>query len=223
MTQLHPLADDYLRRLRRAGRRLPRHVLRDLSGEIEAHLAEATSLDMPEPEVRDALDRLGDPEDIVAAQRPPEGPRAAREWAAIFMLLFGGFVFGLGWIVGLILLWSSSAWSLRDKWIGTLIWPGGLAGGLIVAMASLLRVAKACTTISGTAIINANGGKIIHHVAAPHCTGGAGTGGEILTVAALVLLLVGPIATAVYLARRASGTSADARGVGVRPSAGFGG
>ena len=38
---LHPLAEDYLRRLRRAGRRLPPERLDELLAEIEGHLAEA--------------------------------------------------------------------------------------------------------------------------------------------------------------------------------------
>jgi hypothetical protein len=33
----------------------------------------------------------------------------------------------VGWLAGLVLLWSSRAWTTRDKWIGTLVIPGGLA------------------------------------------------------------------------------------------------
>jgi len=67
------------------------------------------------------LDRLGDPADIVDAEQPvamaPVDLRSAREWGAIILLLLGGLIFGVGWIVGLILLWSSHAWSTAEKWI----------------------------------------------------------------------------------------------------------
>jgi hypothetical protein len=137
-TTLHPLAADYLERLERAARRLPRGERRELVEEIGAHLAEATDADMSDAEALSVLDRLGDPEEIVDAQLPtaPARPdrRGLQEWAAIFLLLFGGFAFGLGWILGLILLWSSSAWSARDKLIGTLIVPGGLATAFVTTL-----------------------------------------------------------------------------------------
>jgi hypothetical protein len=41
----------------------------------------------------------------------------------IILLLIGGFIFYVGWFVGLVLLWSSRAWSIKDKWIGTLLLP----------------------------------------------------------------------------------------------------
>jgi hypothetical protein len=54
------------------------------------------------------------------------------EAAALVLLLLGGFVFGVGWIVGLVLLWSSSVWTWWEKLLGTLIVPGGLALPLYV-------------------------------------------------------------------------------------------
>ena len=57
--------------------------------------------------------------------------RGTREWAAIFLLLFGGFALGIGWVVGLVLLWSSRAWSTLDKLVGTFVLPGGLAGSYV--------------------------------------------------------------------------------------------
>ena len=46
----------------------------------------------------------------------PGPPRRTTKWAAIILLLFGGFIFGVGWLAGLILLWSSRAWTTREKW-----------------------------------------------------------------------------------------------------------
>jgi hypothetical protein len=112
---LHPLAAQYLQRLRRAGRDLPRERLRELLAEIEAHLSEAIDPGAPDAQALTVLDKLGEPEAIVAAEapRPDELPdrRAARKWAAIGLLLLGGFIFAVGWLAGLILLWSSRAWT----------------------------------------------------------------------------------------------------------------
>jgi hypothetical protein len=189
-TTLHPLAADYLERLERAARRLPRGERRELVEEISAHLAEAIDAGMSDAEALTVLDRLGDPEDIVDEQLPEEPYRSDRrgthEWAAILLLLFGGLVFGVGWLVGLILLWSSRAWNVRDKLIGTLVVPGGLA----TALAALVVQAspETCTTF--------NGGP-------PHCTGGPSTLGHILSLVVFAFLVLGPICTSVYLARRA--------------------
>jgi uncharacterized membrane protein len=133
---LHPLAADYLDRLRRAGRGLPPERLRELLAEIEAHLSEAIDPGGSDAQALTVLDRLGEPEAIIVAeaQRSGELParRGVREWAAIVLLLLGGFIFGVGWLVGLILLWSSRAWTRRKKWIGTLVIPGGLATSVVI-------------------------------------------------------------------------------------------
>ena len=132
-TAMHPLAADYLRRLRQAGRNLPAGRLDDLCAEIESHLAEAIPPGTSDAEALSVIERLGPPEEIVEAEQPPSAaptagdPRTWREWAAIVLLPLGGFLFGVGWVAGVILLWSSRAWSTRDKLIGTLIVPGGIA------------------------------------------------------------------------------------------------
>ena len=94
------------------------------------------------------------------------------EWAAIILLLFGGFVFGVGWLAGLILLWSSRNWNVKEKWLGTLVVPGGWATVWFVLL----------TTISPNR---------------------PGTGQLILDWALFALFVLGPLFTAVFLARRA--------------------
>lgn len=77
---------------------------------------------------------LGDPEEIVEAQThtaqaaPANSGCGAHEWAAILLLLFGFFLLVVGWIAGVVLLWTSPAWRIRDKLIGTMVLPGGLGG-----------------------------------------------------------------------------------------------
>jgi len=109
--------------------------------------------------------------------------------------LFGGFIFGFGWFAGLILLWSSRARTTREKWIGTLVIPGGLATsllvGLIVNISLGLPTKQICRGIAG---------------GAQHCTNasGASTGSSILAIAVFAVLVLAPIATSIYLARRAA-------------------
>jgi hypothetical protein len=191
---LHPLAADYLERLRRAGRDLPAGRRRELLAEIEGHLSEAIEPGASDAQALTVLDRLGEPEAIIAAEMPPRDEPANRrgvaEWAAIILLPFGAFIFVVGWFAGLVLLWSSRAWTTRDKWIGTLVIPGGLA----TAFASLILLAhpnrKLCTGFPGRI---------------PHCTNAPGpsAAADVLGIAVFVVLVLAPIASAIYLARRA--------------------
>jgi hypothetical protein len=66
---------------------------------------------------------------------PPDGT----EWSTITLILIGGLFAGIGWIVGVVLLWRSKVWTLPEKLAGTLLWPGGLVTGLLVAVGVLGR------------------------------------------------------------------------------------
>lgn len=59
------------------------------------------------------------------------------EWAAIGLLLVGGFVIpAAGWMLGVALLWISRAWTVREKLVGTLVLPGGLLAPFAVMVAA---------------------------------------------------------------------------------------
>jgi hypothetical protein len=53
-----------------------------------------------------------------------EARRSIHEWGAVLLLALGGLLFGVGWIGGIVLLWTSEAWSTRDKWVGTAVVAG---------------------------------------------------------------------------------------------------
>ena len=83
--------------------------------------------------MREQLERLGAPEEIVAASSWDGSPPPARrngillEVAAVILLLVGGIVLPvIGWVLGLVLLWASGRWSRGDKLLGTFVVPGGL-------------------------------------------------------------------------------------------------
>jgi hypothetical protein len=135
------LIRDYLGRLEAASGPLSpvrRDELRtEVAEHIEAALAEGGVAD--EATVRNVLDRLGPPEDIVAAESTsgaqglPGGPviaapAAARpgwgpvEILAVLLLTLGYVVLPfIGPLTGLVLVWASSRWDRREKWIATVI------------------------------------------------------------------------------------------------------
>ena len=131
----NPLVTRYLRELERALSDLPRPRRREIVEEIREHIGEAATAGSSEPneaELRTILDQVGDPESIATEARDRFGisrPKAGTlEELAIALLLIGGVVLpGVGWVAGAVLLWVSRVWSTRDKLIGTLLVPGGLA------------------------------------------------------------------------------------------------
>lgn len=187
-TTADQLVDDYLKRLRKELAGLPRERRRELEQEISEHIAEAraTLSAQNEAEVRTLLDRIGDPADIAAEARERFGvaPRktGAVEIGALVLLPIGGVVLPvIGWIVGVILLWASQAWTTRDKLIGTLVLPGGM----------LVPFGLGFIADSGGACVESSGG-------ANTCSGGTGP----LGIAAIIVLFLLPLASAVYLAMR---------------------
>lgn len=197
---LHSLATAYLQQVRREGRDLPGDRLAELLIDLEEHLSAAIPADASDQNAREVLDRLGDPREIVAAERPeliaPAERRSTREWMAIFLLLFGFIAAGVGWVVGVVLLWRSRAWTTRDKLIGTLVLPGGLFSTVVLLLLALGRPHKEICTHRGT-------GGTHYGPSAVHCTSVPGGGPSTLASIALVLLALTPIVTAFYLARRA--------------------
>ena len=137
-SSLHPLARDYLKRLKKAARRLPRARRKELIEEIKAHLSEALPAGASEAEALNVLERLGEPAEIVAEAGTGQALAARaglNEWLAIPLLLIGGVIIPvLGWFVGVVLLWTSRIWTLRDKLIGTLVVPGGLTTLVLLTM-----------------------------------------------------------------------------------------
>jgi uncharacterized membrane protein len=185
-SSLHPLARDYLKRLKKAARRLPRARRRELIAEIEAHLREALTAGTNETEALNVLERLGEPAEIVAEAESgaTETPRPGmRESLAVILLLFGGFLFLVGWFVGLHLLWSSRFWTLRDKLIGTLLVPGGLLPALVLAATS----AQTCTGGTGQPTV---------------CTPYISPTLRAVMIAGWVALIVLPLASAAFLSWR---------------------
>lgn len=188
------LVADYLKRLDSELRGLPRARRKELVQEISEHIAEAREGPDPggAPSVRTILDRLGDPAEIAAAERPAVVGRAGwREIVALILLPIGGIILPIiGWVVGAALLWASDAWNTKDKLIGTLLFPGGLL--IPLALLFLAEESSGCGTVVSPQLQPQQG--------ALNCPPADGVGlWEIFVMAALVIV---PLAVIAYLARR---------------------
>jgi hypothetical protein len=208
------LVDDYLTRLAAASQALPPDRRTELLAEIRGHIAASMSggTDADEAAVRTMLDRLGEPADIVAAAvendlpGPPSvlGTKGRRqgiglEVAAAVMLTAGSLVPVIGWVVGVILLWSSGVWRRSEKLLGTLIVPGG--PGLVLLMA--LLPGQTCSRGSGGPV----GGQTT--TTEEVCTGFALP--PALGISLMLFVLIAPIVVAIVLINRARARTAPVR------------
>jgi hypothetical protein len=192
------LVEDYLKRLERELGDLPRARRRELTDEIAGHIAEArANLEVEtEAEIRNLLERLGDPAEIAAEERERVAVRPRRagwiEILALILLPIGGIILPVvGWFVGVVLLWVSDAWTTREKLVGTFVIPGGLATPLLLG--GLAVTAESCTS----EIDPATGAEL-----SSSCTGGTFQAADVLGPVLLVALLLAQVLMTIFLAQR---------------------
>ncbi len=114
------LVDDYLRRLEAAAAHLQRSRRAELVAEIREHIEAALRQEETANEVavRNVLERLGPPEEIVEAAEPPPSESPARAGKLEIAALIALVVPFLGWIIGAVLVVASRAWSGKEKALG---------------------------------------------------------------------------------------------------------
>jgi hypothetical protein len=195
----------YLRRLRRATRGVPRARRKELLDEIADHIAQARAAGAGP--LHDVLGGLGDPEEIAAAAGPVRDARlGVVEAAAIVLLLFGGFIFLAGWFAGFVLLWISPRWRWPDKLLGTLVWPGGYATVLLLALLPVGSGSVSCSGGTGRSTV---------------CTSsGTGNMPGWLGILLLVITVLAPAAMAIRLVASAHRTAGDAEPLLPEPARG---
>jgi uncharacterized membrane protein len=182
--------DGYLRELDQELRDLPPARRDELVEEIREHIDSALgeARDAGEVEVRNVLERLGDPAEIAAEARERFGIRrtkpGVREILVLILLPFGGFLWLIGWVVGAILLATSNAWTDREKVIGLLVVPGGLLPAAVIG----LMGGRSCVDTWAN-------GRLISQT----CTGGISIW---LGYLILAVLVIGPIWTVFFLIGR---------------------
>jgi hypothetical protein len=148
-----PLVDDYLRRLEAAAAGLPRERRAELVGEIEEHLEAALAeAGDDEAAVRNALERLGSPEEIAAAAGvAPE--RGRLETAALIVLSFSFLLPLVGYVIGAGLVLASKAWSEREKLLGLLIPPVVVVAGAVIVVLATEAVANPAVDAQGNEFV----------------------------------------------------------------------
>jgi hypothetical protein len=93
--------------------------------------------------VRTLLDRVGDPAAIAAeAGAPSPDSRRWDAWAP-WLIIFGPVAGGLGWVAGMLILWTSPTWSRRDQLIATFVPLAGLVA-LFLGLVTALSAAAGC-------------------------------------------------------------------------------
>jgi hypothetical protein len=133
---------------------------------------------------------MSSPVNSTATTRLSPGGNAGRRLPIIGLLLLGGIVLPLiGWIIGVTLLWRSTAWRVTDKLIGTFILPGGL-----MAAVAALGFSSGSGTCSGS------GGPGIS--VQTSCSGGGGA--DIPSLLIVAVLAIAPILSAFWLYIRAN-------------------
>lgn len=172
----HPLISDYLARLAVEARRLPEDQAEELIADVSEHLSAGfgaglgtgADADPTEADVRNLLDRLGTPAELVDAAGPVATATPVRdsarigavETAAVTLLIAAEVIFilipiaAVMWIVGLVLLAVAGAWSGRQKLRGLLSLGTGfpvvmMALGIFLVPASTTSCASSATTAAG--------------------------------------------------------------------------
>ncbi|MBF6614726.1 MAG: hypothetical protein IVW55_16570 [Chloroflexi bacterium] len=119
----------------------------------------------------------------------------AQGWSTPLQEILAVVTTASGWMIGVVLLWTSPQWRIQDKLVGTLLLPGGflLALWLFVKQFAVFTSAGyGCT--SG-----------VSPPVPTHCTALAGqshTYGSSLTLALLAVAVLVPTVTAIHLNRR---------------------
>jgi hypothetical protein len=146
MTAVHAsqIIDGYLRRLDPEMSSLPPGRRKELHGQIAEHIDQARSelSDETDADLLTILDRLGEPDEIVAAAHTtlalPAGNPGPLEIVALVLIGVGGVVFPVlpvPWILGTVLVWRSRSWTQRQKYFGAYL---PLVTGLAVLAITVL-------------------------------------------------------------------------------------
>lgn len=196
-TKREDLVSAYIKRLRRALRGLSGQQRQEIIDEVTAHIEESLGgSDQPsEADVRNVLERVGDPSEIAreADERfgIPQVKARRAEVATLILIPIGGIILPvLGWVVGVILLWWSDSWTVKEKLIGTFAIPGGLAPWFFLTFRPARP--KLCE-------IQYDG---IGRVITDTCSEAASWAEPFIIAGIILLVFVVPIASVVYLTVR---------------------
>lgn len=141
---------------------LPRARREEIIAEVDAHIRDARTAHAAETDadLLNLLDRLGDPSVIGTEARErfdvaEPASAGAREVIALLLLVVGPFIVPVvTWVLGAILVWSSGAWSMREK-RNSLAWSLIVIVGLTIIGIVIANVSSIGTTV-GVSILPAS-------------------------------------------------------------------
>ena len=215
------IVGEYLRRLDVAASALPPDRRAELIAEIADHISHARTSGQigDEAGLRELLDRLGEPEDIVSEARDPEpdrpgsGPYGATpypgpgqrmrtpgiglEIAAVALMTIGSIIPFIGWLAGAALLWACRRFTLPEKILATLVVP---FGPFTILIFGTLAGGQTCSTTDSTD----SAGNLI--TGPTTCTGFAFP--PWLGIPLLLAAVIGPFVIGGILLKRASDRAA---------------
>jgi hypothetical protein len=190
---------------------LPAERREEILEEISNHIADERGQlhDDSDAAMLNLLDRIGDPAELAAAASDHVGrlPQPERRIGPVEVLAL--VLTPLIWPAGVILLWLSPAWKLRDKLIGTLVPPGGYL--FVLFLPAIMFMSLESSAGGGCTTVSDSNGNVISHT----CTSYQSIPvweQDVLQAASIglfLLLLVLPVLTAIYLAYRARKWSAE--------------
>jgi hypothetical protein len=190
------LIDGYLARLNAAAGDLPTSARRELTDDMRSHIAEARTRESEETDatILNILDRLGEPGIVAAETRERLGLRAPAPYRPGVLEIAAVILVPFFWPIGVILLWISPAWKVRDKVIGTLLPPGGYLGTMLFGL-----LAFAVHDSGGCVVVQDAAGNIVQNTCPP-------VGPPVLqaigTALVFAVIYVLPLITAGYLGLR---------------------
>jgi uncharacterized membrane protein len=210
------IAEDYLRRLNDELGVLPVRQRREIMDEIRDHLAERRA-DMPaetEADLREILDRLGDPHEIADEARRrfglPDATAGPLEIAVLLVMTAGAIVLPwlpVGLAIGVLLLWWSRCWTRRAKYVGGYL-PLGAAIALTAAshlLDSGIGLSALGGLIAGLVLPLAGAGYLAVRLGRRlRPLAWAGTAAVLLVVAVPAVVSLVPSRTSAFIARDAA-------------------
>jgi uncharacterized membrane protein len=205
-----PRVASYLDALNRALHGLPDLVHAEVYSEIRQHIADELAGRPGDPSaVPEVLDRLGDPIEIAREAGAYPSPRSlpqrksrVHEIFAVILVSIGGFVAGIGWLVGIVLLWTSDRFTRADKVIGTILVPGGFLTSFVALAFGVAGPTTVETCVSSTQSAATTGGSTVSLAASQTCTGGHTWVYTAVVIAIALVVIFGPLYTTIRLSRR---------------------
>lgn len=187
----------------------------ELVAEIRGHIDDAREAGelSSEAATRELLDRLGEPDEIVAAARSDLGessqppivmlyrpPSTIEETVAFLLMTVGSIIPLIGWLIGVIVMWTSRRLTTAEKLLATLVFPGGPAivvflSGPVGFIATTRCTSYTAQDSTGALISNQSCTGLSHWLTAAMIGG------------ALILLLL-PVGVAITLLRRVKARAA---------------